>query len=60
MLEVAEAENEELRGLLDLDKDELASFGFKPVTAQDRDAHAEPGQRDGWRQRGLGGRGRSG
>ena len=32
--QVAEAENEELRGLLDLDKDELASFGFKPVTAR--------------------------
>jgi rod shape-determining protein MreC len=32
--EVARAENEELRGLLDLDEDELASFGFKPVTAR--------------------------
>jgi rod shape-determining protein MreC len=32
--QVAQAENEELRGLLDLDKDELASFGFKPVTAR--------------------------
>ena len=31
--EIANAENEELRGLLDLDKDELAGFGFKPVTA---------------------------
>jgi len=32
--QVAEAENEELRGLLDLEKDELASFGYKPVTAR--------------------------
>jgi rod shape-determining protein MreC len=32
--QVAEAENEELRGLLDLNKDELASFGYKPVTAR--------------------------
>ena len=32
--QVAEAENEELRGLLDLDENELASFGFKPVTAR--------------------------
>lgn len=32
--ETANAENDELRGLLDLDEDELASFGFKPVTAR--------------------------
>jgi len=32
--ETAEAENEELRGLLALDKDELSSFGFEPVTAR--------------------------
>ncbi len=32
--ETANAENEELRGLLGLDKDELAGFGFKPVTAR--------------------------
>ena len=32
--EMAAAENEELRGLLDLDKDELAGFGFEPVTAR--------------------------
>src|SRR5688572_25994992 len=31
---MANAENEELRGLLALDKDELAGFGFKPVTAR--------------------------
>jgi rod shape-determining protein MreC len=32
--ETAAAENEELRGLLDLEKDELAGFGFQPVTAR--------------------------
>jgi rod shape-determining protein MreC len=32
--ETANAENEELRGLLGLDKDELEGFGFKPVTAR--------------------------
>jgi rod shape-determining protein MreC len=32
--EMAKAENEELRGLLDLDKDELAGYGFQPVTAR--------------------------
>ena len=32
--ETANAENEEFRGLLGLDEDELASFGFKPVTAR--------------------------
>ncbi len=32
--ETAQAENEELRGLLELDKDELDGFGFEPVTAR--------------------------
>jgi rod shape-determining protein MreC len=32
--EVATAENEEFRGLLGLQKDELAGFGFQPVTAR--------------------------
>ncbi len=32
--ESANAENDELRGLLDIDKDELAGFGFKPVTTR--------------------------
>ena len=32
--ETAEAENEELRGLLSLDKDELAGSGYEPVTAR--------------------------
>ena len=32
--EMASAENEELRGLLGLDKDELSGFGFEPVTAR--------------------------
>jgi rod shape-determining protein MreC len=32
--ETANAENDELRGLLDLDKDELAGYGFEPVTAR--------------------------
>ena len=32
--ETANAENEELRALLGLNKDELAGFGFKPVTAR--------------------------
>ena len=31
---MAEAENEEFRGLLGLNEDELAGFGFKPVTAR--------------------------
>ena len=32
--EMASAENEEFRGLLGLDKDELSGFGFEPVTAR--------------------------
>ncbi len=32
--EVANAENDELRGLLGIQKDELAGFGFNPVTAR--------------------------
>ena len=56
--ETAKAENEELRGALDLDKDELAGSGFEPVTGTRHHAHAEPRQRDGRRQRGLGGRSR--
>lgn len=32
--ESANAENDELRGLLDIGKDELAGFGFKPVTTR--------------------------
>lgn len=32
--EMAQAENEEFRGLLELQKDDLAAFGFDPVTAR--------------------------
>ena len=32
--QTAEAENEEFRGLLGLDENELAGYGFKPVTAR--------------------------